>query len=349
MGSFLLTGLAWAGDSTADGQNNHNAPYLRMGVGARALGMGGAFVGVANDLTAGYWNPAGLAWTSGWQVGGMFSSGMEVDRKYNQIGASLQRRVGCCRIQLAERRNDRHQQPRRGWARSGHLRLHGQRLHALLGQAASTSPRFGITGKYLRESNGGALAGQDDGTNGYGIDLGFGLQLTDQIRFGMAVQDIAGKLGTVDDVEDIPTNLRMGLAVWPIRYMTAAFDVEKTAGHRRLRLPPRWRVSCSAGQGPECCGPRRRQRRRLRRRFRHAVQHGRSRLRLRERQAGVHEREPPLLRGPEVRPGGGGVLVCHEGHRQGRHPRRRRSVPDFGRGFRRLHGHRRLPRPGQRR
>ncbi len=31
------------------------------GVGARALGMGGAFLGVADDYTATYWNPAGLA------------------------------------------------------------------------------------------------------------------------------------------------------------------------------------------------------------------------------------------------------------------------------------------------
>jgi len=30
-------------------------------VGAKALGMGGAYVGLANDLTAIYWNPAGLA------------------------------------------------------------------------------------------------------------------------------------------------------------------------------------------------------------------------------------------------------------------------------------------------
>ena len=30
-------------------------------VGARALGMGGAFVAVANDSTATWWNPAGLA------------------------------------------------------------------------------------------------------------------------------------------------------------------------------------------------------------------------------------------------------------------------------------------------
>jgi len=35
--------------------------FLRIGVGARALGMGSAFVGLADDGTASYWNPAGLA------------------------------------------------------------------------------------------------------------------------------------------------------------------------------------------------------------------------------------------------------------------------------------------------
>jgi len=35
--------------------------FMSLGVGGRALGMGGAFVAVANDVTAGYWNPAGLS------------------------------------------------------------------------------------------------------------------------------------------------------------------------------------------------------------------------------------------------------------------------------------------------
>jgi len=35
--------------------------FLTLGVGGRALGMGGAQVGVVSDVTAGYWNPAGLA------------------------------------------------------------------------------------------------------------------------------------------------------------------------------------------------------------------------------------------------------------------------------------------------
>src|SRR5690349_20396274 len=35
--------------------------FLGIGVGARAVGLGGSFVAVANDPSAIYWNPAGLA------------------------------------------------------------------------------------------------------------------------------------------------------------------------------------------------------------------------------------------------------------------------------------------------
>ena len=41
-------------------EGNHPAEFLSHGVGARALGMGGMFVSVADDATAAYWNPAGL-------------------------------------------------------------------------------------------------------------------------------------------------------------------------------------------------------------------------------------------------------------------------------------------------
>ncbi len=36
------------------------AQFLKIPVGARAIGMGGAYVALANDATAIYWNPAGL-------------------------------------------------------------------------------------------------------------------------------------------------------------------------------------------------------------------------------------------------------------------------------------------------
>ncbi|MDZ7290635.1 MAG: PorV/PorQ family protein [candidate division KSB1 bacterium] len=37
------------------------AQFLKIGAGVRAIAMGGAFVAVANDVTALYWNPAGIA------------------------------------------------------------------------------------------------------------------------------------------------------------------------------------------------------------------------------------------------------------------------------------------------
>src|SRR6187455_3321051 len=50
--ALLLIGLAWA--TPASGQVAFEV------LGGRALGMGGAFVGVADDATAFHWNPAGM-------------------------------------------------------------------------------------------------------------------------------------------------------------------------------------------------------------------------------------------------------------------------------------------------
>lgn len=41
------------------------ANFLKIGVGARAIGMGGAFVSLANDASAMYWNPAGISSVTG--------------------------------------------------------------------------------------------------------------------------------------------------------------------------------------------------------------------------------------------------------------------------------------------
>jgi hypothetical protein len=35
--------------------------FLSIGIGGRALGLGGAYTAIASDVTAGYWNPAGLS------------------------------------------------------------------------------------------------------------------------------------------------------------------------------------------------------------------------------------------------------------------------------------------------
>ena len=56
--------------------------YLKMGVGARAIGMGSAFTAVANDSTASFWNPAGLAKLKKNEASFMHAN-LSDDRDYN--------------------------------------------------------------------------------------------------------------------------------------------------------------------------------------------------------------------------------------------------------------------------
>lgn len=48
--------------------------FLRIGVGARALGMGGAFVALVDDPTAIYWNPAGLVFLEAGELSSMYTN-----------------------------------------------------------------------------------------------------------------------------------------------------------------------------------------------------------------------------------------------------------------------------------
>jgi hypothetical protein len=50
----ILTGSSF-------GVAKYAGEFISIGVGGRALGLGSAYVALAGDVTAGYWNPAGLA------------------------------------------------------------------------------------------------------------------------------------------------------------------------------------------------------------------------------------------------------------------------------------------------
>ncbi len=63
------------------------APFLSIGQGARAVGMGSAYVAVADDPTAIYWNPSGLANLDGTSIVFEHTSWI-ADIKYNFLAAS---------------------------------------------------------------------------------------------------------------------------------------------------------------------------------------------------------------------------------------------------------------------
>jgi hypothetical protein len=56
-----------------------SASVFKFGVDAKSLAMGGAFVAVADNYAAAYWNPAGLATVGGLTLGGMNFKPYDVD------------------------------------------------------------------------------------------------------------------------------------------------------------------------------------------------------------------------------------------------------------------------------
>jgi hypothetical protein len=87
---FLLT-ILFISLTTTNAQTvfgKYAGEFMAIGVGSRPLGMGGAFVGIADDVTAGYYNPAGLANLNYPQISLMHSEqfGDLVNYDYGAVG-----------------------------------------------------------------------------------------------------------------------------------------------------------------------------------------------------------------------------------------------------------------------
>ena len=71
-------------------QRKYVNEFLNLGVGARGMGMSGAQVATVNDVTAAFWNPAGLNYVkTDFQIGLMHSEYFSSIAKYDYIGTAF--------------------------------------------------------------------------------------------------------------------------------------------------------------------------------------------------------------------------------------------------------------------
>lgn len=250
--TLFLVALSVGTMSTAFAESAGQAgAYLKMGVGARALGMGSAFTALADDSTAAFWNPAGLAKLKKAE-GSFMHADLSMDREYNFFNYAhpLKGKDGKDNgvVALSHIRFGVDGIPETRLATNdptGTLPATdpagtytaGKSVYIFSYFDDSEKATFGSYAKKLADRWYGGInlkyLSQDLFTNSadtFGLDLGFLYEATEKTTLGLSVRDIGESLewDTASGQSDsIPTTLQIGVAHKASDKLTLAADINK--------------------------------------------------------------------------------------------------------------------------
>lgn len=236
--AFLLSALVvnFAHELCAgEGVGGQAGAFLRLGAGARAIAMGNAYTGVAEEVSAVYWNPAVLGYLERRQFLGMYSS-LSLERQHSFIAYAQPNVFKGFTVGA-------------GWLHFGVGEIDGRDVsgnpsgkfdnseNAFL-LAAGFQRGFwavGATAKYLRHSLASASA------SGFSFDAGMQLRFFKELfSVGLVAQDLLGEMKwntPAQTTTELPGVLRGGVAIKP-----SAFPVILSGELVRLNGKLDWRA-----------------------------------------------------------------------------------------------------------
>jgi tetratricopeptide (TPR) repeat protein len=194
------------------------SPSQQVPIGPRAIGMAGAFSSIADDATALFWNPAGLARLGHQEVSVSHA---------NLFGSDIKDNYASFVLPLSP-----DQAAATDWYHSGYddgeLGFGENRVG--LGYALKLKPWLyaGATGRLVTRNT------DLDGTSvrsgqGYGLDLGVLVSPMERLRFGLVAQDALNtSVQDSDGISEVvyPRNLRVAGSYSYRNWGTAALDVD---------------------------------------------------------------------------------------------------------------------------
>lgn len=181
--------------------------FLKLGVGARAIGMGDAYVAMGGDASCIYWNPAGCASVSGTDIVVMHSEWFQ-DIRYEYVGAvrsDCRQSYGVGIVGLYMDDLDRRD-------------IYGD-FEGTFGVFD-----FSVTGTYARRLTeyldvGGSAKYlhqkiDDETAKGFAVDLGarYAVPAVEGLSAGVAVQNLGPQMSFIEDKFDLPALYRIGAA-----------------------------------------------------------------------------------------------------------------------------------------
>lgn len=192
----------------AKGRGTTGANFLKIDVGARPLGMGGAFVAVADDVNTIWWNPAGAATTKRKEITLMHNEMGEDIRyqflAYNQPVRKLRGGLGGS-ISYLSVSDIQGYSP--GGIKTKKLSTYDLGISLCYGLRIIPSVSGGVNFKFIAEK----LADRKAST--CALDIG-GLWKTpvSGLRLGFNIQNLGGGLKFIQERSSLPLNGKLGCA-----------------------------------------------------------------------------------------------------------------------------------------
>ncbi len=200
--------------------------FLRMGAGARAMAMGGAFTGIANDPSATYWNPAGLEQIRNLRFEFMYMN-MPFDRQFNFVSGVIPVKnlftLGVSwrafRINGIEGRNTNSAEPDYTFGNNQNA------ICVSIGKSIGSLLSVGGSVKIIKNDI------EDISATGIGLDAALLLHPVEQVKLGLLVQDIGTDFRWNGGyTEAVPITLKFGISWRVYNGVILAADVSKTSG-----------------------------------------------------------------------------------------------------------------------
>jgi len=216
---FLVLIFASVALSQSQNSGTSAANFLKIGVGAKATGLGEAFVAIADDATGAYWNSAGLANLNQSQVTFMHNEWLS-DLRYEYLSyAAPYQDKGTFALSFSYLSLGKFQ----GYDLSGNptADFSAYDLAAQLAYGHKLSPQFSLGGafKYIQQKieseKAGALA----------VDFG-ALYEINQFNFGFSLRNLGTQMQFIQEKYSLPLTADLGLAYRGLANLTLAADVE---------------------------------------------------------------------------------------------------------------------------